>query len=744
MRGVPATSFVGRRKELAHLSRLFARARLLTITGPGGSGKTRLARALVDRLRSGRVAWLDLAELTDPANVLPAIERAIGGQGAGTLAADTIRGAIGPRDLILVLDNCEHVIDASRTAVARLLETAAATRVLATSRSALGLPDEIVWYAPPLSLPAVREEDGPGHGIRFDAIRLFVERARSARPTFMLDATTAADVGAICRKLDGHPLAIELAAARLRHLPLGELSDQIGSIEILAGDDTAPARHRTMTATISWSYDLLTAPERTLLRRLSVFPGGATIRGAEAVVNGDVSDVARALGALIDRSLIEFTPAAARYRLLEPIREFGVERLRERDEENATLALAARYLAVLGGTLTPEHGLLEGDLRLRDEFPNILVVMPWLVRNHTDAALGLLIRAADRHRTAVPVHLSVLRSWIEQALARHRQRDRSRAQGLVALARTIWALGVDGHDIVLARRATDEALSIAGELGDGDTTQEVLFTRTALAFRSESRGRALATFDVVIPKLRRPRLAAFARSGRAVLRQHLGDAPGADADLRDAFAVWDTIEDPQVTDSTVTFFSAAEIAFCRGDRAEAETHLRSAVAARAASGEAQEALPFDFLAHLSALAGDTERALRLSGIADRLAQEHGRSELPWYRLADRSWVTAAERVPKSAMLRSQGRTMTDALAIAYALGERVAVGLTPREAAVADLVAAGLTDKEIAVRLAVSRRTVENHVQRVRDKLGLRSRTQVARWVAESMSDKRKPLHATA
>lgn len=725
-----ATSFVGRRRELAALSRLLASTRLLTITGVGGSGKTRLAAALGARVRTASLAWVDLAQIVDPSEVAPAIERAIGAEGDGTLRTAAVSEALRAARALVVLDNCEHVLDGCRDAARRVLDADASVRIVATSRISLGIAEELAWRAPPLMLPS--GSDGLGHGIRADAIRLFLERARGARPAFALDASTSACVTEICRRLEGLPLAIELAAARLRHMAVAELAESIGSPRVLSTDDGDP-RHRTMTAALDWSYDLLDDQQRTLLSRVSVFPGGFTTAGAEAV-SPERTDVGTVLGSLVDASVVEFRSSDERYRLLEPVRQYADERLRQREERERVTALAARYLVdLVTVTLGLESGPSRADLLVRSEFANAAALMPWLIRNDPGAALRLMSRFAHRYRNAVPAHLSVVRSWLARGLSAHQGRDLTRADALLAWGFMTWALDRERTAGPEMRRAVAEAREIAERIGNDSTTAQARLFDAIHAATYGPLDEALHAYDDLIPTVVQPRMLALAFSERAVLRQHAGDHEGARADIRDAFATWDRSGEPLWADRTLTMICAAEVSFVSGHADEATKQLRQAIAARRSTGEPQEAPPFVALASLAAATRDDERAVRLAGVADRLRQEVGSWLQPLSRLSDLSWLSRIEdRLgPRAARLRAEGRRMPLDLAIGYALGERASTGLTEREEAVARLVADGLTDKEIAAHLRISARTAENHVQRVRDKLGLRSRAQIARWVAD-------------
>lgn len=285
-------------------------------------------------------------------------------------------------------------------------------------------------------------------------------------------------------------------------------------------------------------------------------------------------------------------------------------------------------------------------------------------------------------------------------------------------------------DLAAARQSAAEALAIASECGDAAIRSEAELALAWIAVRMGVAEVGLRAYDDVMPRLSDKRLRALALSRRSVLRQVCGDPDGAQEDLAAAFSAWDEHGDPSVTERTLTMFCAGEIAFLAGDTAEATGHLQGAIRARRDAGESQEATPFELLAHVTAKTGDHERALRLAGIAERLRDEFGLWVDPQFVLGDRSWLAGLERDlgARAGRLCADGRAMSDVDAVAYALGERAADPLTGRERAVADLVAEGLSNKEIAARLRISARTAENHVQRLRDKLGLRSRAQIALW----------------
>jgi non-specific serine/threonine protein kinase len=391
---------VGREREIGDLEELIARGRLVTLTGPGGGGKTRLALE-VARRHPRLVAWVELSPLGDP-NLIPhQVLAALGGRSGGqSLAIETVLDLLGKSPCLLVLDNCEHLIEGCALFARAVLNGTAGTSILATSREALAVAGEQVWPVPPLSLPeAARPLGGPTSS---DAVALFVERARAASPRFTLDHRNAGAVVEICRRLDGLPLAIELAAARVRALTPEEIVRRLrASFKLLASADRgAEARHRTLEATIDWSFDLLGEEERALLLSLSVFAGSFSIEAAERVCGGEELTPARVLDlimTLVDRSLVLAEPMgeACRYRLLEIVRQYGGERLDPRAAAALRERHAAEFLAlaeaaephIFAGASSPEWlGRLEADLA------NLRASLEWALQDpsRVDTALRLV------------------------------------------------------------------------------------------------------------------------------------------------------------------------------------------------------------------------------------------------------------------------------------------------------------------------------------------------------------------
>ena len=417
------TSFVGREDDLARVDALFRAGRLVTVVGPGGAGKTRLAVEAGRRHVYRDGTWLvDLAAVTEPAKVGAAVLTAIGLRGAalfeapggrlraGTDELDVLVDRLGGRESLLLVDNCEHLVDAVARLLAALLPRCPGLRVLATSREPLAIDGEALVPLGPLPLPDA--EDGLDGVRRSASVRLFAERAAAVRPGFAVDENTRDDVVRLVRGLDGMPLALELAAARLRTLSPAELAAGLSDrFRLLAtGSRAAPPRHRTLRAVIAWSWDLLDEAERTVAERVCVLPGGVTAESAAALCAGTpvvADDVPELLAALTDKSLLHRASGTGRHRMLETLREYGTERLAERGALGAVRDLAARYLA---GLVAREEPLLRG----RGQLDALRVL-----RGEYDNALAALRHLCDSGDSAAAVALAMDLSWYWHILGRH-------------------------------------------------------------------------------------------------------------------------------------------------------------------------------------------------------------------------------------------------------------------------------------------------------------------------------------
>ncbi|KDN16730.1 BTAD domain-containing putative transcriptional regulator [Amycolatopsis rifamycinica] len=389
--GLPAqlTSFVGRDAELRQVAELLARARLVTLTGPGGTGKTRLAVEAA-AAQAGPVAFVELAP-HGGADIAGAVLTALGlresTRGGPQEPVERLVAALRDRPVLLVLDNCEHVVDVAARLAARLLAACPGLRVLATSREPLGITGEQLapvprLAVPPPGTPAARARE-------FPAVRLFADRAAASDPAFTLDESTIGDVQHVCAALDGLPLALELAAARVRTLELGEIAARLDDrFRLLArGSRTAEARHRSLRGVVEWSWDLLTAEERALARRMAVFSGGATAAAAAEVCGAD----ADLLPELADKSLVE--PVGGRFRILETIRAFGAEKLAEAGEASTFHRAHAEYFLRFAAEADPRLRTaeqLEWLARIDADYDNILAALRWSTEHDVVLALRLV------------------------------------------------------------------------------------------------------------------------------------------------------------------------------------------------------------------------------------------------------------------------------------------------------------------------------------------------------------------
>jgi predicted ATPase/transcriptional regulator with XRE-family HTH domain len=402
----PLTDFIGRSREVAELTRLLDSARLVTLTGVGGVGKTRLALEVAASMRAAfpdGVVFVPLAPITDPALVATAIAQTVGVREVeGRTLRERLTDYLREKALLLVLDNFEQVVTAAPL-VADLLTACPRLRTLVTSREVLRLSGERVFNVPPLEVPDPARPPAPDELLSYEAVRLFVDRARSARPDFRLTAEDAPAVAAICARLDVLPLAIVLAAARARVLPPRALAARLtGRLDLLGdGARDLPARHQTLHATLAWSYDLLSAPEQVLFRRLSVFVGGFTLAAAEAVCARPDSiglDVLDGVTALVDKSLVrqedEPDPAGEpRFGMLETVRAYALERLTAHEETAATQQRhAAYYMALAEAAEEPVRGPAQQTWlrRLERERHNLRTAHDWeSARGETETALRL-------------------------------------------------------------------------------------------------------------------------------------------------------------------------------------------------------------------------------------------------------------------------------------------------------------------------------------------------------------------
>jgi predicted ATPase/DNA-binding CsgD family transcriptional regulator len=758
--GLPAepTSFVGRRSELREVKRLLATTRLLTLTGSGGAGKTRLALRAAAEMARGFPdgTWLvPLAPVQDPLLVSEAVFRALGVQDqSARWSVSVLSDYLAGKRLLLVLDNCEHLLDACAVLAGTLLKNCPQLQLLATSRQALGVAGEARMAVPPMPVPA-GEAVPVEQVLASEAVWLFSERAAAVVPGFAVDAGNAGPVVQLCRRLDGIPLALELAAVRLGALSLDQLNQGLaGELSILgSANRAAEARQQTLEATIGWSYRLLDEAERALWARLSVFAGGCE---EDAVIEVCCDErlppgqLAILLGALVDKSILkrQLTGSSARYWLLDTLRQFGRQRLREMSEETSTQERHLQWVAGLARPLAAfdEHQP-EVFRRLDTERDNLWAALDFCVKHpaHADTAGEIAIHLIIYwgSRGSVGDVRRVLTAIIDAAP----ENSRARASLLVLVA--IVAVIQNEWDACYAQAG--EIRRMATLLKDYELMVWSFYAEALPLFMS---GRAAEAFErgesaVSLARTMQDRPLNFimtasfcpllVAAGQLDRATELGEP--ALAESRERGELWAR---------GYLLNALCQARWRQGDTELAEAMAREGAACKhAVQDQFGLQAVLETLAWMTAGRGNHERAAMLLGCTEQVRQASG---IPFQELYQRqqhdesvALATRAlgQRAFDAAYQRGLVMPVDDALGLATT-GERqqpakptparrgTAGLLTRREQEIAGLIAEELTTREIAARLFLSERTVEAHVTHMFNKLGVNSRSQLTRWLAST------------
>jgi predicted ATPase/DNA-binding CsgD family transcriptional regulator len=751
------TSFVGRRRELREAKSLLRTTRLLTLTGSGGAGKTRLALRAAAEMSRGFPdgSWLvSLASIHDPLLVPQAVFNSLGVHdlSAGLSLSSLTRYLTGKR-LLLVLDNCEHLLDACATLAITLLQSCPHLHILATSRQALGTVGEVRMVVPPMSLPEAGDEISVEQVLTSDAVRLLSERAAAVEPGFAIGARNAAGVLELCRRLDGIPLALELAAVRLGALTLDQLNRGLASeLSILGGGNRgAEPRQQTLEATIGWSYGLLSEQEQLLWARLSVFAGGFE-EGAVTEVCADPrlppERIADLLGALVEKSILKRQlkeSLVPRYWLLDTLRQYGQQRLRELGEQTAGQKRHLDWICALAKAIGAwDSRQAEMFRRMADEQDNLWAALDFCLRQPAEVAaaaeLAQYLNAFWACHGPFSDVRRVLASLAEAAPANS-----------VSRGRLLWvaaSMATTQNDYDACAALSEESLRIGTEAKDVEVVAWSLIMGAPVSWINGDLTAATERFDSALSLARLMRLeqaeldALNALCGIWIARGELDRAIEVGeqglAMSKDRGELW-------MRGYLLNFVGQAY--WLRGDRQRGEALAREAAACKhAVDDRLGLAMVLEALAWMAAERGQHERAACLLGSAERVREESSTTLMDLFRQQhDRSVAMVRQGIGQkpfdAAFARGRGMTIGEGAVFAVedeqpprpslAVRARPPTVLTRRQMEVARLVADDLSNRQIAAKLFLSERTVETHIANILNELGLNSRIQLSRWMAD-------------
>ena len=759
---VPRTSFVGRSREIEDLRNVLTRSRLLTLIGVAGCGKTRLALQVATSAMADfddGVAFVELAPVRELVGIREATAAALG---LPQRNVSSITRAIGSARLLVVIDNAEHVLDAVSEVAEEILSRCANTSVVVTSRELLNVDGETRWRVEPLELPRSEAVTDLQAMQSQDAVRLFCERAREHLPAFQLVDANASQVATICRRLEGIPLALELAAARVRALALNDIAARLDDLLGLLshGRRTALPRHRTMLSAIDWSYELLSPDERLLLPRLSIFANTFDLQAVEAICSdGSVPKkaIADLLRQLVDKCLVVTSPRAdgtLHYWLMEVLRQYGLRQLPSQDR-----AIIADRHSKFYADLVHQHTTSDMPPSARSQmisvnYNNVQLALDRLIDSDPVNALPMvedlqwwwLLRGS----------VSEARRRIERLLADERIDDHKLVR-LCASGHT-WSFMAGDHEA--AATYAERAIALAGD--DADTALQLWIVNmlglTAAQhddWQSAERHfrRAIELCELAAPDAfanradlwgnglspTRSRMLSMSRNNLAHLLLVTGRHQEARVESENALAALSDVEVPTIAPWLLA--TQGQVLLTLGQPMRARDQFTEALEQVAAHGA--DSLAVELLTGLACVAADCgefaasltlsaagQSAERRSGIDTSLPREHPEHVPSMTEAVKRSRTELTERAAAAAWNRGTSMTLVDALSFVRSLRRQPPgrAPLTRRQMEIARLVGLGLSDKQIAGELHISRRTVEAHLAQVRRQLALQNRAQIAVW----------------
>jgi len=688
------TSFIGREQEIAQLVKLVKANRLVTLTGAGGAGKTRLAIEVASRLTDvfPDGVWLvELAALSDPGLVPQAVAKALEVKEQPTRAViETLSDYLASKKLLLVLDNVEHLLEACVRLVDEIVRHGPDVTALVTSRERLAMAGELTYRVPSLTVPGPGDNSAPDALLAYEGVRLFVDRARLLRPHFSVTSENAASLASICHRLDGIPLAIELAAPRLRSMSVEELSQRLDQRFALLtdGSRTALPRHRTLRSTIDWSYDLLREPEKLFLQRLSVFAGGWTLAAAQEVCAGEGiehKDVLDLLTSLADKSLAvpEQEDSQTRYRLLETVRQYARDWLEDTRGHAAVRVRHRDYYLALAEEADPKlRGAEQAEWlrRLEKEHENLRAGLEWSLAE-AETGGGLRLCGALQRFWWTRGHLTEGRRWCTRVLCKDGAEERTRERAYVlnaagvlsyhqgdypaagafyeeslairrelgdrsGIAGSLGNLGnvaVNQGDHPAARALQEQSLAIYRELGDRFGTANTLNNLGVVALNQGDYAAARALHEeslAISRELGNPHSIALSLSNVGHVALDQGDYPAAMALLEESLAIRREVGDR--TGSAGSLSNLGNVALNQGDYPAARALLEESLAIRRELGDQFGILySLEGLAAVVASLRESLRAARIWGATERSRAEIGTPLQPSERSAYDRYVAAA-------------------------------------------------------------------------------------------------------